>query len=277
MDFVKKKDFLICIDSDGCVMDTMDIKHFECFGPRMIEVWDLYENREELLKRWNVINLYSMTRGINRFKGLYLILKEIHESGKEVDGIEVYEDWVETTRELSNQSLERAIEEREGDTICLKNALKWSELVNKSIENLPDESKLPYEKALEGLRAAHKYADVVIVSSANRQAVEEEWAMHHLLEEVDAVMAQDAGTKAACIKKLLEYGYSLDHVLMVGDAPGDLDAASKNGVFYYPILVNKETMSWERFCNEAVTHFVKGTYAGTYQKQMLDAFVGNLQ
>lgn len=31
--FAKTKDFLICIDSDGCAMDTMDIKHFRCFGP----------------------------------------------------------------------------------------------------------------------------------------------------------------------------------------------------------------------------------------------------
>ena len=31
--FNKSKDFLICVDSDGCIMDTMDIKHFKCFGP----------------------------------------------------------------------------------------------------------------------------------------------------------------------------------------------------------------------------------------------------
>lgn len=32
-EYVKKKDFLICVDSDGCAMDTMDIKHIKCFGP----------------------------------------------------------------------------------------------------------------------------------------------------------------------------------------------------------------------------------------------------
>ena len=31
--YTKQKDFLICVDSDGCAMDTMDIKHFRCFGP----------------------------------------------------------------------------------------------------------------------------------------------------------------------------------------------------------------------------------------------------
>ena len=31
-EFVKQHDFLICVDSDGCAVDTMDIKHFRCFG-----------------------------------------------------------------------------------------------------------------------------------------------------------------------------------------------------------------------------------------------------
>lgn len=30
-DFAKRKDYLVCVDSDGCAMDTMDIKHFKCF------------------------------------------------------------------------------------------------------------------------------------------------------------------------------------------------------------------------------------------------------
>lgn len=41
--FQKKKDFLFCVDSDGCAMDTMDIKHFRCFGPCMVEEWGLTE------------------------------------------------------------------------------------------------------------------------------------------------------------------------------------------------------------------------------------------
>ena len=30
-EYQKKKDYLICVDSDGCAMDTMDIKHILCF------------------------------------------------------------------------------------------------------------------------------------------------------------------------------------------------------------------------------------------------------
>ena len=76
-EFVKKHDYLICVDSDGCAMDTMDIKHFNCFGPCMVTEWGLEQWKDEILDRWNVINLFSMTRGINRFKGLAMALGEI--------------------------------------------------------------------------------------------------------------------------------------------------------------------------------------------------------
>ena len=37
--FVRKHDYLVCVDSDGCVMDTMNCKHFNCFGPCMVTEW----------------------------------------------------------------------------------------------------------------------------------------------------------------------------------------------------------------------------------------------
>ena len=110
-DFVKTKDYLICVDSDGCAMDTMDIKHIRCFGPCMVEEWGLDQWEAPILERWNVINLYSMTRGINRFKGLAMHLKEINETYTKIEGTEVLDNWVETSPELSNQALEKAIDE----------------------------------------------------------------------------------------------------------------------------------------------------------------------
>ena len=32
--FEKKKEYLICVDSDGCAMDTMDIKHIRFLNGR---------------------------------------------------------------------------------------------------------------------------------------------------------------------------------------------------------------------------------------------------
>ena len=47
------KEFLVCVDSDGCAMDTMNIKHFRCFGPCMVEEWRLEPWRDAILERWN--------------------------------------------------------------------------------------------------------------------------------------------------------------------------------------------------------------------------------
>ena len=85
--FAKQKDYLICVDSDGCAMDTMDIKHFRCFGPCMVEEWGLEQWSEPILNRWNAINLYSGTRGINRFKGLAMALTEIDKVYRPIEGV----------------------------------------------------------------------------------------------------------------------------------------------------------------------------------------------
>ena len=47
----KRKEFLVCIDSDGCVMDTMDLKHDKCLAPCMLMVWELGEYKIELTAR----------------------------------------------------------------------------------------------------------------------------------------------------------------------------------------------------------------------------------
>ena len=38
-DFSKSRDFLVCIDSDGCVFDNMELKHKECFCLATVNVW----------------------------------------------------------------------------------------------------------------------------------------------------------------------------------------------------------------------------------------------
>ncbi len=274
-DFQKKKDRLFCIDSDGCAMDTMDIKHIRCFGPCMVDEWGLSDWKAPILNRWNDINLYTMTRGINRFKGLAMALREIHEKYCEIEGIDVLEKWAKESPELSNPALERAI--AEDDNVCLKKALSWSKKVNESINELSFDEKKPFDGVKEALAYANQFGDVAIVSSANRQAVDEEWELYGLLDHVDIILAQDVGSKAYCIQELLKKGYDKDKVLMTGDAPGDKDAAEKNGVYFYPILVRREKESWEEFVSEAVGRLSEGTYGGEYQGKKEKEFLDNLK
>lgn len=274
-EYKKKKEFLVCVDSDGCAMDTMDIKHIRCFGPCMVTEWGLEEWKDEILSRWNDINLYTMTRGINRYKGLSIALSEINEKYTPIEDLGTLTKWVESSPELSNGALEKAI--AANDSVSLKKALSWSKAVNTSINALPEEEKLPFKGVKEALAFAHAKVDVAIVSSANLDAVLEEWERYELLGHTDNVLAQDSGSKAFCIGELLKAGYVKDHVLMCGDAPGDLDAAQKNGVFYYPILVRHEAESWQEFVDKAVSKLLDGSYGGAYQQEKIDAFLNNLK
>lgn len=273
--YEKKKEFLICVDSDGCAMDTMDIKHIRCFGPCMVEEWGLGQWKEPILERWNEINLYTMTRGINRFKGLAKMLGEVHETYMEIEDLPALEKWVEESSELSNQALADAIREKE--SVALKKALSWSVKVNEKINDLPFDVKKPFAGVKEALAAAHEKADIAIVSSANLQAVEEEWELYGLLKHVDILLAQDTGSKAFCIGELVKKGYNVRNVLMTGDAPGDYEAASKNGVFFYPILVRHENESWEEFRNEGALRLFDGSYEGAYQEKKIAEFMDNLK
>ena len=275
--FVRKHDYLVCVDSDGCVMDTMNCKHFNCFGPCMVTEWGLEEWKDEILERWNVINLFSMTRGINRFKGLAMALKEIDGKYTKIAGVDALVHWADTAPALSNDGAAKAAAEATDPDakLVLQKALNWSKAVNASIVKLPEELKVPYDGAKEGLAAAHAFADVAMVSSANRDAVEEEWGKFGLLDHTDIVLAQDVGSKAACIKEMLKFGYDLDKVVMVGDAPGDCDAAEKNGVYYYPILVNHEKESWDEAIAVAFGKLQSGEYAA-YGAEMKQKFLHNL-
>ena len=271
--FVKNREYLVCVDSDGCAMDTMDIKHFRCFGPCMVEEWGLEEWAQPILARWNEINLYTMTRGVNRFKGLAMALDEINAQYTAVEGLDELKAWAASAPELSNGALEKALPAAQGP--CLAKALSWSKKVNAAINALPESEKKPFDGAAAGLAAAHAAADVAVVSSANREAVEEEWARCGLLGSVDVLCCQDAGSKAACIAQLKAKGYSPDHILMVGDAPGDKAAAEKNGVWFYPILVRHEAESWAELVSTALARLTSGAYA-PYGEALAEKFLANL-
>ena len=65
------------------------------------------------------------------------------------------------------------------------------------------------------------------------------------------------------------------HDYLVGEAPGDCDAAEKNGVHYYPILVNREKASWDEAIAVAYDKLRSGAYA-PYGAQKKQEFLENL-
>lgn len=272
-DFIKQSEYMVCIDSDGCAMDTMEVKHRECFGPQWVYTYGLDDRYEECMKLWLDINLYSITRGINRFKGLAMALQEMEKRGCHFEGLEEFVTWTEEAKELSNPALLALTQKSNSE--CVEKALLWSVRTNRAINNLPAEDK-PFDNVKLTMDEMCKSADLAAVSSANGEAVEAEWTKHQLKDDCRVLLCQEAGSKAYCIKEMIKKGYDIEKILMVGDAPGDRDAAAKNGVHYYPILVGKEGYSWERLLKEAFPKFIEGSFDEAYQAQLIREFEENL-
>lgn len=267
--FTKQNDYLVCVDSDGCAMDTMNVKHFEFFGPLAAEVFGV-SDKEKWQADWNRVNLFSSTRGVNRFTALVLCLENAKAAGEDLVDITALKQWTDTTDSLSNGSLAAEIEKNADASLQM--AMDWSNQVNHGIETELAGNDQPFPGALAGLASIAAKADVAIVSSANSEALNSEWNRHGLMSAVDVVYGQEAGSKKDAIADLLTKGYAADHILMVGDAPGDLKAAHDNGVLYYPILFGNEKKSWERLQNEAIAKFLVGEYAGAYHDNVVQEF-----
>lgn len=273
-DFEKKKKFLLCIDSDGCVMDTMTIKHKSCFGPCMIEEWELHRWETEVLAIWNQINLYGITRGINRFKGLALTLAEVNGRFTPIDGVDSLLTWSREADELSNRALESVAAARSKEKI-FKKTLSWSIKVNEEIDNIPVSEKLPFPSAKRAIEFARGQADVAVVSSANPDALIEEWQTHGLFSLIDTMSSQTDGSKADCIDRLVAKGYDRRGVIMCGDSAGDYEAAKKCGVLFYPIIAGRENESWQEFIFEGFGKFIDGSFK-EYGDEKLRQFYNNL-
>lgn len=270
------KKYLICVDSDGCAMDTMTIKHVRCFGPELVKIFQLEEWEQPVLTRWNEINLYTKSRGVNRFQGLLKILTEVDRQYIKIDGIETFADWVSHTDAYSETSLKKAAEASAGCEL-LEKALLWSQKVNLEINKIPEEAKTDFPGVKKAFATIKKSADLAIVSSANREAMEEEWIRCGLMQYADHAMAQDVGTKTACIQKMIKTGYDASKIIMIGDSVGDYCAATEAGVSFYPILAGKEEQSWLHFSEQVFDEIIHGNYTDARQKEEINRFLRNLR
>lgn len=273
LDFKKEHDYLICIDSDGTVMDTMTVKHETSFGPEFVNVFGIKEHVQDILTYWNDYNLYKKTRGINRFLGLKEILLYVKKYNISFEGEEDFLSWTENTSTFSNDALKKEIE-RKG-TFTLKKALEWSNAVNASIAKLPPSQA--FKGVKEALEELSKNADLVGVSSANKDAVYEEWNRLDLMKFFKYVACQDIGSKGKIIQEALKENYKLENSLMVGDALGDYEAANQNGIKFFPITPKKEVESWERLKKEGIEKLESNSFDDKYQKELFDEFLNNLK
>jgi phosphoglycolate phosphatase-like HAD superfamily hydrolase len=89
---------------------------------------------------------------------------------------------------------------------------------------------------------------------------------------VKVIAGQELGKKALHLELAARGRYASDHILMIGDAPGDMRAARANDALFYAINPGHEEESWQRFYEEAMLKFLAGEYAGAYEAAVIAEF-----
>lgn len=272
-DLTPQHEFFVGIDSDGCAFDTMELKHKECFIPNTINYWNLQGVSKYAREAAEFVNLYSKSRGVNRFPALIETLEllrrrpEVKARGVRIEIPESLRAWVREETKLGNPALEKKVQET-GDP-WLRRTLEWSKAVNASVAAMV-RGVPPFPYVRESLEKLRDKADIIVVSATPQEALQREWEEHNLTQYVAAICGQEIGTKKECLAVARKYPSGRS--LMIGDAPGDYEAAKANGTWFFPINPGREEQSWRRFYEEGLERFLTGRFDEAYQKELLDEF-----
>ena len=268
-------DVFVGVDSDGCAFDAMEIKHKECFTPATIRVWGLQAVSTLARETAEFVNLYSVHRGLNRWPALVRVLEllaarpEVAARGVDIPDPVRLREFLASGAPLSNDGL-RSYAATHPDPE-LDRALAWTEAVDAAIAEMVV-GVPPFPGVREALAVMHEQADVMVVSATPLAALEREWGEHGLTDHVDVVAGQEMGTKAQHLAQAAKGRYADDRILLVGDAPGDRDAAASQGVAFFPIKPGHEAESWRVLREEAFGRVLAGTYRGAYERELVRDF-----
>jgi phosphoglycolate phosphatase-like HAD superfamily hydrolase len=275
------KEFFVGIDSDGCCFNSMEVKHNDCFSVNFVKHFGLQALSRQAHEAWDFVNLYSQTRGCNRFKAIVLAVDQLREmprvnkalaAGATIPELPYLRRWIETESSLSNPRLKQKIAAASGaEKAEYELALAWSNGVNKSVEelvhNLP-----PFPRVKQSLIKLGARADIMVVSATPKEALDREWAEHGIDADVSLIAGQEMGSKTEHLTLAAKGKYPSENILMVGDAPGDLKAGRDVGALFFPINPGDEEASWERFHDEAIDRFFARRYAGDYEAKLIAEF-----
>ncbi|MCA8992143.1 MAG: HAD family hydrolase [Planctomycetaceae bacterium] len=253
----------------------MEIKHKECFIPNFIKYMGLQPISKYAREACEFTNLYSKTRGANRFPAYLLALDllakrpEVIRRNVTLPALQGVRDWVGRETKLGTKTIGPE-SEKTGDA-DLKLAYAWSKAVDDDINDMVH-GVPPFPGVREALEKMQAQADLIVCSATPNGALQKEWDEHDIDKYVQCICGQEAGSKKESLQACKEMGYAPEKMLMIGDAPGDQKAAEAVGALFYPINPGHEEKSWERFLGEACDKFFAGTYAGEYQAQLIAEF-----
>lgn len=275
IDFVPQHDFFVGIDSDGCAFDAMELKHKECFTPTIVREWGLQAVSKFTRETCEFVNLYSRTRGLNRWIALTRVFDLLRERpeviarGARVPQGDKIKEFIASGYPLSHKGIVRYAADHPDPE--LEQAVRWSSAVDAAIEDMVH-GVPPFPYVRESLQKMQGKVDLMVVSATPVEALEREWGEHGLAQYMTVIAGQEMGTKLQHLQFAAKGKYPSDRILLMGDAPGDREAAKNAGVLYYPINPGGEDRSWKRFFDEGLGRFLDGTYAGEYEAKLISEF-----
>lgn len=261
--FKPQHEWFVGFDSDGCIFDSMELKHKECFIPNIIKHFHLQPVSKYARHAAEFVNLYSYWRGANRFPALVKMFELLRDWPEVQRRKVVLPDWapiqqfVDSAQALGNPALKEAVARTGNPT--LKQLLEWSEAVNKDIEAMV-KGLPPFPLVRESLNKLQGRADMMVVSATPAEALRREWEEHKIDKCVALIAGQELGKKEEQLGLTASGKYAAGHMLMVGDALGDLKAARSAGALFYPVLPGKEDESWRLFHDEVCDQFLASKY-----------------
>jgi phosphoglycolate phosphatase-like HAD superfamily hydrolase len=272
--FQPTKDFFVGIDSDGCVFDSMEIKHKECFVPMFIKHFGLQPVSKYAREVWEFVNLYGKTRGINRFPALSNALNflkdrpEVQTRNVQIPSSEAVDEWIARETKLGNATLEAEVK---GGNNNLDLVYAWSTAVNAQVEDIVH-GVPPFPLVRECFEKIREKADAMCISQTPVDALQREWGENQLDGYIAMIAGQEMGTKTEHLKFAAASKYEATRILMIGDAPGDFKAAKSNFALFYPINPGHEEASWQRLFDEALDKFFNEEFAGAYEDALVAEF-----
>jgi len=277
-EYKPKSKYFVGLDSDGTIFDSMELKHKDCFIGSLIRVFGLASITHEIHEVWNFVNIYSNTRGTNRFKALVHTFNHLKTFDRvkslkiDIPELNDLNNWIKSEQTLSNKNLIEFMKGISGKRkMALKNVIKWSKEVNQIVKstviNLP-----PMDGALKALEKLKYKADLMVISNTPFNTLIREWSENSIYSNIEYIGGQETGTKTEMLKAVAKNNYPKKNILIIGDSPGDLSAAQNINALFFPILSQREEESWEVFNQIGFEHFFNGTYFGEFQNSQIKEF-----
>lgn len=282
MGLSREKPSFIGIDSDGCVFDSMTVKQAQCFHSTFLDLYDLWSIETPARFCLEFVNLFSATRGQDRFVCFDLAVDLMHkhpEIGADVALPDTthLKAWLATSGPYGNVGLQKAID---GEILPgltgsaeLAKLMQWSLEVDVRVKQLDIIPAFP--NAVTFLEKAKLEADLLVVSSTPVAALSHEWESNGIIEHIRFIASKDIGKKTQHLQWATD-GKGYERRLMIGDAPKDMESAQEVGVRFYPINPGKEDASWKRLHEEVLGKFLADDYSEALEQQLIEEFLALL-